>query len=135
MQEDRAKERQVEIDLFAVAERESGRQESSFDALLVADADGGSVAKRTGPPFRAVHLGPQRVPDDSGHQMLRLARRDRDGPERKSGNKVGRAVERVDDPGPLRVLSSGGASFLAQKGVVGKVLADSLNDRGLAVAV
>src|ERR1700737_3060242 len=135
MQEDLAKERQVEIDPVAVAERESGREEGSFDALLVADADRGPVAKGTGSPFRAVHLRSQRVPDDSGHQMLRLARRDRDGPEGKSGNKVGGAVERVDDPGPLRVLSSGCASFLAQKRIIGKVLTDSLDDRSLAVAI
>src|SRR6202043_2245954 len=59
--------------------------------------------------------------------------RDRDRKRRETMQKIGRAVERVDDPDEFVVARA--AAFLREKGVLGVAAADGGDDVGFGLAV
>jgi hypothetical protein len=54
---------------------------------------------------------------------------------RKAAHEVGRAVERIDDPGRLRGASLGGSGLLTQEDVAGKRAEQDLAAERLALLV
>src|SRR5215471_18546661 len=126
---------EIEINPLAIPKRESGRHERSLDAFPVGDANARAVTKRAGAPRRGVQLIAQWVPDDPGNELGAFARSHGNAPERKPGDEVGGAVERIDDPRPRRAGFSRTTAFLAQERVVRKALPDLRHDARLAFTI
>jgi hypothetical protein len=85
-------------------------------------------------------LGPeafvgQRLVDQAGDDLTAILDRDRDGEMGQSVEKVGRAVERVDQPARLVGVASDGAGFLEQHAPVRTGVAEFLAQHLLAALV
>src|SRR5215831_12100192 len=86
-----------------------------------------------------IEIDPLAIPKrESGRHERSLgafARSHGNAPERKPGDEVGGAVERIDDPRPRRAGFSRTAAFLAQERVVRKALPDLRHDARLAFTI
>src|SRR5262249_49133153 len=126
LEEHGAKKGEVAVDLLVRPEGKARAQERSRKALPVRDGDALAVLEGAGAALGGIQLATQGIPDDAGREPAPLARRDRDAPEGKAGDKVGCAVQGIDDPGAvlLRRAAAVVAAFFRQKRVSRKGLAD-----------
>jgi hypothetical protein len=100
------------------------------------DAHPLAVAKRAAALLRGEEEVAQRLVNQPADHLPFFAQADRDRPDRKVLQVVRRAVERVDDPDPLR-LPPGLAhpAFFAEEGVARLVLANGVDDGRFGLAV
>src|SRR5262249_30833867 len=128
-------EREVRVDLLAVAEREARGDEGARKTGPPGDPYAHAVAEGAPAAFGCIELTAERIPDDGGGQRIAFAGRDRDAPERKARDEVGRPVEWIDDPLTRALRAGASSSLLRQKGVVGEALPDRGDDPFLALAI
>jgi hypothetical protein len=91
--------------------------------------NGSAIELRALAPARRKDLLPQRIVDDAVLELAFARDADRDRKLRKTVQVVRRAVERVDDP--LIFVLARGAALLGEDCMIGVVVADDLDDRGL----
>ena len=95
----------------------------------LADANAPAVELRALAAARREDLLAQRVVDDAVLELALARDADRHRELREAVQVVRRAVERIDDP--LVLVVAARAAFLGEDRVLGVVVADDLDDRGL----
>src|SRR5437762_1478119 len=94
-----------------------------------------AVAKRAGAALGGEEQLAQRFIDDAGDDLVAIAQRDRDRPNRKVLQVVRRAVERIDDPCAIAHRLGAVSAFLTEADVIRTPLIDERDDRQLALAI
>jgi hypothetical protein len=135
MEKELAKNRQVEVDAVLRAERKSGREKGAVEVLPGRHLQALAIAEGAAAALGRVELAAERIPDRAGDDLSALARRDRDGPERKARDEVGRAVERIDDPGAPLAAGAPPAPLLPEEAVLRVAVTDPRDDDLLALFV
>src|SRR5207253_3134183 len=125
----------VDLDVLLRAKRKSGREERALDAGLIRDVHSLAVAKRARATLRGEEEIAQRLVHDSGDDLVAVAKRDRNRPDREMLQVIRRAVERVDDPCPRRRAVRAEPAFLAEADVIRPLRGKKAHDRLLALAV
>ena len=129
----RARDRELRVQVFVLARRESGAQDRAGKALAIAHAHAPVVEKGAVALARGEQLVAQRIVDHAVDEVAMIHETDRHREMRKAAQVVVRAVERIDDPD--LVGFSGLAGFLAEDGVVGIGATQLLDDLGFGQLV
>src|ERR1022692_100480 len=115
--------------------RQSAGDHGVGEALAAGDADALLIHERTLALLGDEHLVVRRIVDQAGNNRVLALERDRDRELRNAVQKIGGAVERVDDPAVRLVGALARTSFLAEKAVTGPRLGELLVQRLLGAAI
>src|ERR1700687_3838546 len=122
-------------DVAAADVRQTAGDHRVGEALAPGGADALLVQERALAAFGDKHLVVGRIVDQAGDDRALALKRDRDGELRNAVQKIGGAVERIDDPGVALVGALALAAFLADKAVTGPRLGKFGQQRLLGAAV
>src|SRR5439155_19670806 len=103
----------------AAAKRHPRADQRFAELAARRDPEAPVVDIRAGALFGPEHLVAGRLVDETGDDLAVALQGDRDCEMRDAVEKIGRAVERVDDPAVMRVAAFAGAAFLEQEAVAG----------------
>src|ERR1700730_7183848 len=94
-------EREIKTPPFASIVRKARHEQRALQLGCARYVDRLAVQPRAAAPPRDEHLAPERVEDDSRLKSAAPLVGDRDAELREAVDKIGRAIERVDDPAVL----------------------------------
>src|SRR6185437_14080955 len=120
----RGKRREIAWVVAAADEGNAGADQRLGEMPTRRDAQPAVVMEGAGALLRPEHLIAHRLVDHAGDDLSVALQPDRDGEMRDAVQKIGGAVQGIDDPAVMRVAAGFAAAFLHQEAVSGPRLAE-----------
>ncbi len=118
--------RQISIQVLLFLERETGAQQRTLETALSGNPDAPAVEHRAIAAAGGKQFIAQRIIDHGNLDPGLVLQGDGDGKLREAMEKIGRAIQRVDDPD--MVVARMHAAFFCENGMIRKGLVDDLDD-------